>query len=368
MKRRSLTVITALLLSLNLQAQSLIHVEPAGSLRTLLGEGVNQITNLTLTGTLNGTDVKVLREMANLSTLNLAGANIVTGGDLYYHYGESEHRNATGWYEYRTSNDELGTYAFYHLNKLTSVIVPNSVTRIGVFAFYLCPNLTSVTIGNRVTSIAEFAFASSSQLKTVTVPDNVTSIEGYAFIACTGLTSVDVGNGAASIGTKCFQNCTALTSVRIGDGMTSIGEGAFQNCAGLTEIYVKSLTPPSAGTNCFLNVPVTTCKVHVPEGAVDAYRSAAGWRDFSYIDATAVIPVPLQTDINLYPNPFTSELHLTGAEGYTLRVFSITGVTVYAQKVVQTDEVISLGGIPSGVYFFSFEKDGKVETVKAVKK
>jgi hypothetical protein len=201
----------------------------------------------------------------------------------------------------------------------------------------------------------------------MTIPDNVTSIGNYTFFACKGLTSVDLGNGATSVGTKCFQNCTALTSVKVGNRVTSIGEGAFQNCTRLANIYVRTPTPPNVGTNCFLNLPAT-CKLHVPEGSVEAYRSAAGWRDFISIDATATIPVPLQADINLYPNPFTREVHLTGAEGCTLKVVSATGVVVHTQKVVQINEIISLGNLPTGIYFFRFEKKGNVKTVKAVKK
>jgi len=368
MTRKDILAIISLLLSLNLPAQEVIHyslstihslhVESAGALSALLGENANQITDLTLTGTLNGSDFKAIREMGNLSTLNLADVNTVTGGDPIYRYGP---------FYSNSRKDEITQYTFYGLKKLTSVITPNNATAIGVFAFYLCPNLTSVTIGNSVITIEDFVFANSPRLQTMTIPDNVTSIGNYTFFACKGLTSVDLGNGAASVGTKCFQNCTALTSVKIGSAMTSVGEGAFQNCTGLTEIHVKNPIPPSAGMNCFLNVPIT-CKIHVPEGSVDAYRSASGWRDFSYIDATATIPVPLQANIKLHPNPFTGEVYLTGAEGCVLQVVAVTGVVMHTQKVVQANETLTLGSIPSGIYFFRFEKDGKVETLKAIKK
>ena len=47
---------------------------------------------------------------------------------------------------------------FCECSGLTSITIPNSVTRIGSSAFYGCGNLISVTIGNSVTSIGENAF------------------------------------------------------------------------------------------------------------------------------------------------------------------------------------------------------------------
>ena len=45
------------------------------------------VKNLTVTGYLNGTDIKFIRELLNnrqLSHLDLSDANIVAGGDAYY--------------------------------------------------------------------------------------------------------------------------------------------------------------------------------------------------------------------------------------------------------------------------------------------
>ena len=66
-----------------------IHVETAGTLPTLIAENQKyEITDLTLTGNLNGTDIRLIREMTGtggkLAILNLEEANIVAGGDSYY--------------------------------------------------------------------------------------------------------------------------------------------------------------------------------------------------------------------------------------------------------------------------------------------
>jgi hypothetical protein len=127
---------TCLLLSMNVQAQGVsktVHVETAGTLPVLIAESEKyQITDLTLTGDLNGTDIRYIREMAGstngkLAVLNLVDANIVSGGDYYYHSSS---------YSYcYTKNDTISDYMFYGCNSLTNVTIGNSVTSIGRNAF-----------------------------------------------------------------------------------------------------------------------------------------------------------------------------------------------------------------------------------------
>ena len=68
--------------------------------------------------------------------------------------------------------------------KLTTVIIPNSVTSIGEEAFQGCTKLASVTIGNSVTRIGKYAFSGCSSLTSVTIPNSVTSIGAQAFQYC----------------------------------------------------------------------------------------------------------------------------------------------------------------------------------------
>jgi hypothetical protein len=54
----------------------------------------------------------------------------------------------------------IGQMAFENCSGLTSVAIPDSVTKVGDDVFWGCNGLTNVTIGNRVTGIAETAFFS----------------------------------------------------------------------------------------------------------------------------------------------------------------------------------------------------------------
>ena len=81
-------------------------------------------------------------------------------------------------------NKDKSRIISFRNQKLTSYVIPNSVTSIGEFAFFRCKSLTEVVIPNSVTSIGKFAFSRCESLTEVVIPDSVTSIGDYAFSMC----------------------------------------------------------------------------------------------------------------------------------------------------------------------------------------
>ena len=197
----------------------------------------------------------------------------------------------------------IGAFAFNSFGEysnLTSVTIPNSVTRIEPDAFGGCSNLTSVTIPasvtdiaygafdecngltsvhitdleawcrisfgsrdanplyyahhlylngeevkdlvipNSVTSLGRSVFFGCSGLTSLTIPNSVTSIEMYAFAECSGLTSVSIPNSLTSLGTGIFWGCSSLASVTIPNSVTSIGAYAFRECSSLTSVTIPN--------------------------------------------------------------------------------------------------------------------------------
>ena len=106
----------------------------------------------------------------------------------------------------------IGDGAFYNCTGLTSVTIPNSVTRIGWGAFCECTGLTSPVYNAHV-----FAFMPTAYSGAYTIPDGIESIAGGAFYNCTGLTSLTIPNSVTSIGRSAFYNCRGWTSVIIGN-------------------------------------------------------------------------------------------------------------------------------------------------------
>ena len=156
---------------------------------------------------------------------------------------------------------------------LTSVFIPDGVTRIGDQAFDGCIGLTKITIPDSLTEIGSYAFSCCIGLMEITIPDGVTEIGYGAFDGCGGLErfiveadntvynsqdgilynkaqtqmilvphaikgAVTIPDGVTKIGDRAFYSCEGLTSVIIGSGVSSIEESAFWNCSGLTEITI----------------------------------------------------------------------------------------------------------------------------------
>lgn len=116
---------------------------------------------------------------------------------------------------------EVLPYEFLSSSKITSVIIPNSVSEIGARAFAGC-----------------------SELKSVIIPNSVILINDETFLGCSGLINVVIGNSVTSIGANAFKYCSGLTSITIPNSVNTIYYGAFIDCKQLTKIYCKSIMPP----------------------------------------------------------------------------------------------------------------------------
>ena len=140
--------------------QITITLEKAGTLPDRIASSKKyKITNLKIIGEINGTDLRMIREMAGsnsngnstdgkLSVLDLSEAKIVKGGDCYLNNG----------YDY-TSNDVIGSRAFLGCSGLTSLTLPADITSIGDEAFQGCSGLTSIYVyAEKVPKIDSNAF------------------------------------------------------------------------------------------------------------------------------------------------------------------------------------------------------------------
>ena len=170
---------------------------------------------------------------------------------------------------------EIGESAFRNCTRLTSVTIPERVTKIGEGVFSGCMGLTQIEIapGNRQFSVENGLMISEKRhcvifamgnLTSVTIPDSVTKIGEEAFRGCKGLTSVTIPAGVTEIGCAAFWHCTGLTSVTIPDGVTEIGGGTFADCTGLTSVTIP------AGVTEISGSAFEKCKkltIHAPAGS-----------------------------------------------------------------------------------------------------
>lgn len=255
-----------------------INVSTAGSLHELIPDTKKyEITELTLSGNLNGDDIRYIREMAGIDYagertegklvyLDLLEANIVSGGKVYNDV-------------YHTTNDEIGLCMFEGC-QLFSIILPRSITYCNNYSFDGCYNLTSISIPNSVTSMGSSVFINCTNLTTIELPSELESIGFYFFQRCTNLTSIKIQDKVTSILDHAFRECYELAEITLPSSIEFMGEGVFEGCQKLDKIHCQAIEPPLCKGESGIEEQVT---LYVPKGTVDKYKNAAVWKKFKEI-------------------------------------------------------------------------------------
>ena len=156
----------------------------------------------------------------------------------------------------------IGAYAFYDCDKLTSVNIPNTITSIGIGAFADCNNISNILYDANITdtySLGTGIFHNSGNQLNLNIDDKVTSIPAYAFSGMTNITYVnfDASGAVSTINEGAFMNAN-LVNIEIPASVTSINETAFNGNAKLA-ITVKAENPKYAVSNDCL-CEVVECK------------------------------------------------------------------------------------------------------------
>ncbi|MBR1652327.1 MAG: leucine-rich repeat domain-containing protein [Alloprevotella sp.] len=239
------------------QTSFTIEMPEAGTLSQQIPEDKwLTMTNLTIKGEINGTDIKFLRSImyaelssddvpGKLTTLNLKEARIVPGGDVYY-----EGVNGSGQpVADRTRKDTIGCRMFLFCRNLrsctlpettvyldslcfcgtnlTSMRLPANVKAVGLGAFEMNRNMTTFTVNDGCESFGLLCFYYCDKLRTFSCPASVKRLGDGMFNYCDALTKVTLPDDLEEIPQLCFENTHALTTINIPSGLKHIGERAF---------------------------------------------------------------------------------------------------------------------------------------------
>ena len=214
----------------SLLAVTEINVETAGTLQSLL---TSTDTELKVTGVINGTDIKYIRQLVTAGTvtkLDWSGVSIVSGGEAYYE-------------SYTTENDIIGRKMFYQCSGLQQMVLPSTVT-----------------------SIEHSAFANS------------------------GLRSIDIPNSVRSVGEDAFAYCNSLQTVVIGKKVNQLSKGSFY-ASSVSKAYVKPITPPNPPSYLFSSNP----SIYVYSEALADYKEL-GWNGYGTLYGTLANYYPMEPD------------------------------------------------------------------------
>lgn len=211
-----------------------VVIEEAGYLQ--------EVNKLIIEGELNADDWSKIKQMTNLTELDLSKALI----------------------------DEIPYEAFNGRWAIDKVLLPPTLKKIGTYAFQGTA-LTSVNIPDNVETIEESAFSQVKQLQEVHLPDSLTSLGRYAFASCRSLRTVKIPTKLKEIPWYAFDGCKSLQSVELHDSITGIGDYAFRNCD-LREITLSKSTTWVGGYAFSGNANLS--KVTLNEGLIDIWAYA----------------------------------------------------------------------------------------------
>lgn len=272
--------------------------------------------------------------------------------------------------------DEIGDNAFAYC-ALEEVTLPVSLTKLGVEAFYRNETLKKVTyLASKVPTIPTRCFARSKVTATVSICEGVHTIGEEAFYDCrvvnlslpksslrvigegafvgSHVVNLVIPEGVHTIGDRAFHGSIVdyMESLDLPSTLQSIGVRAFFDNDKLRSVVVRSATPPAYGNEAFESAVEYYADLSVVPYAVDAYKAAAGWKNWRFIDAIGTGGVDsveaegsriLSVDIS--GRAFT----IDGAEGRQVSVFDVRGVEVARFASYRGEEV----SLPGGVYLVS---------------
>ena len=322
--------------TVNFTTGEAIYITQPGTLEEIIGEQEKyDLDSISVAGTLNGSDIRFLREMfgqdveggetpGNLRKLDISGVSIVAGGEAYFasHY---------------TKQDVVGRSMFQDCDKLEEIILPNTAKVIEEDAFSGCASLAVLMLPDDLVeynpsagceALREFRVSAlndrfrveegvlfdatgdsllaypcgkeaelyaipegvkvigkrafrSARINEVSIPASVKTL-GEAAFSRSALGKVVIPDEVRYLLQSTFQDCQRLSSVTIGAGVWSIGASCFAGCP-LEEIFVLADRAPICSGSAIDKGIFEGALLYVPSGCKDNYRNTDVWKLFPRI-------------------------------------------------------------------------------------
>lgn len=287
----------------SLQAKEVTLTE-AGTLSGMISnEELNSLTELTVNGPVNGSDIKIIRAMGGtLKTLNMKNARIVEGGDSYYLTDKF------------TQNDVIGDYMFYAMTAMEKIVMPKDVWTIGSW------NNNNPWNADKTKLSGHPASYNSSY-------NNNDNFGCASFYQCVNLREIEFPTTLVYICSKAFGNCVKLTSVTIPEGVELLGNSIFLSC------YITGINFPSSLTTISNNA-LNYCQIdtlRLPATVTEIGNSAFRYAKFdcveipstvTKINSNAFYDAEIRGSLNITPNAA-----LAWADGTPFRCYGSEYIT-----------------------------------------
>ena len=210
-----------------------INVEQPGTLGNLIRQQAGDysaVVSLTVTGSINSSDLSAIRNLYNLVILNIEETNLTS----------------------------LGSNSLYKMSYLKTVVLPKNLETIENEAFY-----------------------ADESLENITFPASLKTIGNYAFYYCGKLTKVVLPEGLMSLGYASFGYCQQLQEVVLPSTVTTVNS-AFEGSYQIRKMTCKAIVPPY--TNGYLmSGNEHLCTLEVPVISVQSYLNNYYWSRFNIV-------------------------------------------------------------------------------------
>lgn len=283
----------------NIQNRTL-NIAIEGNLETMLSKkDKDRVVTITVSGPINASDLKILKDMATkgkLTTIDLTEVTVAKIPDRMF-----QGCVVLTSMKMPKGVKAIGNEVFADCMNLSSIALPDSLLTITGSAFNNCSSLTVLTIPASVTSGLGFttfcsgckklsklivaegntvyssldgvlynfdktiilrypcgnpaslysfpntivevgvgAFEGCSYLASITMTENLRIIKNSAFKGCAALTSVSIPSLVTEIGGYAFENCTRMNSINLPMFITEIGYNTFKNCSNLSNVVIPT--------------------------------------------------------------------------------------------------------------------------------
>lgn len=201
--------------------------------------------------------------------------------------------------------------AFAKSEKLEVLKLPESLESIEEQAFIFTGSISELVIPANVSVIKRWAFKESG-IKVLKIHNRLKNLEKYSFYHCKSLQKVSVygeltsdDNIEGKLGISSFEGCSELAHFEIPSSVTHLGQSLLTGTkvkelklssrikhisfsafkySNLKEAYIDASHPPKCelvADRVWYGFPKKVDFIKVPSKAVDEYRKAKGWSEFS---------------------------------------------------------------------------------------
>ena len=146
---------------------------------------------------------------------------------------------------------------------------------------------TEYTVPEGTTVIGQDAFF-MSKLSSVVLPSTLTELAFDAFGYCSNIIELVIPEGVTSVGDYAFDHCTKLETLHLPSSLTVIGSRLCNGNNAITDVYSDIVEPFGINDNSFSTTVYQNALLHVPAGTIHSYKNSEGWKNFQKIEDNAV--------------------------------------------------------------------------------